>query len=340
VRSSWIFVWAPCLALTLTAPGRPAHAGEQILVSLDYDADRGASCPTAGEFQKAIRGYLRWDPFRQPAQRRIVIRIHASAGRLEGQVQWRDAKDQWEGERTFSSASETCAKMSRAMALATAIQIELLASIAEGDEPAPEQPAEVLDEPAATYRLVAAEPPPPPSPPSEPRVAVSASLGVIKDVGDGPLFAVPRLAVTLGRPSSLGVRITASGFGPNAEVRRTDGAAEIGRLLATVEVTRLFRAQHRLQPLLALGAGLQDLHVHGISAMPALAAAHDARVFSGVLVAGGGVAIMLGARIFFVVEADVMLFRPSMKVSIGSSLEAAHLDSVALFANGGVLARF
>jgi len=332
-------VWASCLALALTVPRRPAHAGEQILVSLDYEADRAAACPTAGEFQKAIRGYLRWDPFRQPAQRRIVIRLHASAGRLEGQVQWRDAKDQWEGERTFSSASETCAKMSRAMALATAIQIELLASIAGGEEPAPELPAEILDEPAATYRVIAAEPPPPP-PPSEPRVAVSASLGVIQDVGDGPLFAVPRLAVTLGRPSSVGLRVTASGFGPNAEVRRADGAAEIGRLLATVEVTHFFRSERRLQPLVALGAGFQDLHVHGISAMPAMAAAHDARVFSGVLVAGGGLAIMLGARIFFVVEADLMLFRPSMNVSIGSSLDAARLDGVALFANGGVLARF
>lgn len=318
---------------------RPSHAAEQILVSLDYEADHGAACPTAGDFQKAIRGYLRWDPFRQPAQRRIVIRIHAGAGRLEGQVQWRDASDQWEGERTFSSASETCAKMSRAMALATAIQIELLASIAQGEAPAPEHPVEVLDEPAATYRVLAPEPPSP-SPPRQPRVAVEASVGVIRDAGDGPLFAAPRLAVTLGRPSSLALRLTASGFGPNAEVKRADGAAEIGRLIATVEVTRFFRPERRLQPLVALGAGVQDLHVHGISGMPALAAAHDGRVFSGMLVAGGGLAVMLGSRLFFVLEADLILFRPSMRVSIGSSVEAAHLDGAALFANGGVLARF
>ena len=74
---------------------RPARAGEQILVSLDYEADHGlSSCPAAADFQKAIRAYLRWDPFRQPAQRRIVVRIHASGGRLDGRVQWRDANDQ------------------------------------------------------------------------------------------------------------------------------------------------------------------------------------------------------------------------------------------------------
>jgi len=323
--------------------GQPVLAGEQILVSLDYEADHGAACPTAADFQKAIRGYLRWDPFREPSRRRIVIRIHADAGRLEGQVQWRDANDQWEGERTFSSASETCAKLSRAMALATAIQIELLASISEGEAPAPGQPVEVLDEPAATYRLIAAEPPPPPPPPSPPapsRVAVTASLGVIHDAGDGPLFTVPRLAVTLGRPSSIGLRFTAGGFGPNGEVKRADGAAEIGRLVATIEATHFFRAERRLQPMVALGVGVQDLHVRGISGMPALAAAHDARVFSGVLVAGGGMALMLGSRLFFVVEADLLLFRPSMRVSIGSSLDAAHLDGAALFASGGFLARF
>src|SRR3954467_8488155 len=154
--------------------------------------------------------------------------------------------------------------MGRAMALATAIQIELPASIAEGEAPAPEHPAEVLDEPAATYRVLAAEAPPPPSPPRQPRVAVAASEGVIQDAGDGPLFTVPRLAVTPGRPSSVALRFTASGFGPNAEVKRADGAAEIGRLVATVEVTHFFRADRRLQPMVALGAGVQDLHVHGI----------------------------------------------------------------------------
>lgn len=320
---------------------RPSQAGEQILVSLDYEADHGlASCPTAPDFQKAIRGYLRWDPFRQPAQRRIVIRIHAGAGRLEGRVEWRDANGQWQGERTFSSASETCAKMSRAMALATAIQIELLASIAEGQERGPEQREEVLDEPAATYRVIAAERPPPSAPPRQPRLAVAAGVGVIHDVGEGPLFTVPRLAVALALPWSLALRFTASGFGRTAEVKRDEGTAALDRLLATVEVTRFFRPERRLQPLMVLGAGVQDLQVHGTSAMPALATAHDGRVVSGVIVAGGGLAVMLTSRMFFVLEADLLLFRPTMKVSIGASVEAAHLDGVAVFANGGVLARF
>lgn len=309
-------------------------------MSLDYEADHAlTSCPTAVDFQKAIRGYLRWDPFREPAQRRIVVRIHANGGRLEGRVQWRDANDQWEGERTFSSASETCAKMSRAMALATAIQVELLASIAESK--GPEHPAEILDEPAATYRLIAAEPPPPPpSPPGPPRVAIAASVGLIRDAGNGPLFAIPRLAVTLGRPSSFGVRGTVSGFGPSAEVKQADGTAEIERLLATVELTRSFRPERRIQPFAALGAGVQDLHVHGLSAMPALGAGHDGRVLSGVVVGGAGFAFMLSSRIFLLLEADALLFRPSMKVSLGASLDAARLDGLAVFANGGVLARF
>jgi hypothetical protein len=98
----------------------PAHARPEILVSLDYQTDPTLlACPAAVDFRKEIARQLGHDPFRESAPRRMVVRLYASGARMAGRVEWRDASDQWEGERTFSSRSESCAEMARAMARAS-----------------------------------------------------------------------------------------------------------------------------------------------------------------------------------------------------------------------------
>ncbi|HVV50667.1 MAG TPA: hypothetical protein VHO06_13460, partial [Polyangia bacterium] len=94
-----------------------------------------------------------------------------------------------------------------------------------------------------------------------------------------------------------------------------------------------------LQPLVAAGVGWQDVRARGSSAMPTLAAAHEAQAFSGLLAAGGGVAVALAARLSAVVEVEALLFQPPVTVRVGA-MEAAHLDGAALYAHGGLLARF
>jgi hypothetical protein len=107
----------------------------------------------------------------------------------------------------------------------------------------------------------------------------------------------------------------------------------------TLQLVRFFRPGRIVQPVLAVGGGLQDVRVHGTSAMPALAPAHDGQVFSGVLVAGGGLAFAVATRLSIVAEVEALFFRPAVTVQIASA-EAAHLSGASLFAHGGLLARF
>ena len=181
-----------------------------------------------------------------------------------------------------------------------------------------------------------AEAPPPPAP-KEPRIAIDVGVGAIQDFGDAPSFVVPRLAVSVGRPSAIGLRLAVSGLGPSADVTRTDGVAQMGRLVMTLELVRFFRAGRLLQPVVAVGAGWQDVRVKGVSADAARD--HQGQVFSGLVTAGGGLAFTLAARLSLVVEVETLLFWPSVTVEVGAA-QAAHLDGAALFAHGGLLARF
>jgi hypothetical protein len=325
----------------------PASARAEILVSLDYGTDPAlAACPSAADFRREIVRQLGHDPFRDPAPRRVIVRLYAMAARMGGRVEWRDAHDEWEGERTFSSRNESCPQMARAMALATAIQIQLLARV-DGSAPPKvvtdsKPPGPTIEDPRPAVGVPAPPTtgaPLPASAPKESRIAVEVGAGVFSDVGDSPTTVLPRVAVSLGRPSAIGLRLTASGLGPSAQVSRPDGSAEIDRLVMTVELIRFFRPGRVVQPLLAVGAGWQDVRAHGQSAMPALGAAHDGQAFAGLLSGSGGLTFALASRLFAVVEAQAILFRPSVTVQIGSA-QAARLDGVALGAHGGILARF
>jgi len=334
------------LALVVVLCARPTRARADLLVSLDYQTDPAlAGCPSAADFRKAIVRQLGHDPFRENAPRRMLVRLYPTGPRMGGRVEWRDASDQWEGERTFSARNESCAEMARAMALATAIQIDLLAI---PEQAAPEKPAAEAKLPAAKLAdakpsVVASAPPvvvetTAPAPPSgEPRIAVDVGVGALQDFGDAPIFVVPRLAVAVGRPSALGIRLAVSGLGPSSDVTRTEGVAQMGRFVMTLELVRFFRTGRLVQPVVAVGAGWQDVRVKGVSADAAKD--HQGQVFSALVTASGGLAFALAARLSFVVEVEALLFWPSVTVEVGSS-QAARLDGAAVFAHGGLLARF
>jgi hypothetical protein len=325
------------LARALLASTHAQAAGE-ILVTLDYQADPAlGDCPTAPDFAEAIVHQLGRDPFRERAPRRVVVRLYPTNARIGGRVEWRDANDEWEGERTFSSRNESCAQMARSMALATAIQIQLLAHV---EKDLAEKPA---SEPPRPPIVVEAKPPPapvppPPAAPKPPTVMVEAGLGALEDFGGAPALMIPRLAITVGRPSILSVRLALGGLGPGANVTRPDGVAEIDRVLVTVSALHFFRSGARLQPLVTLGAGWQDIQASGISTMPMLVS-HDTHALTALIAASGGLAFAFGGRFAAVAELEVLLFRPAVTVNVGSA-EAAHLDGVTVFAHGGLLARF
>ena len=354
--------WSAALALAIVLLASPARAGGEFLVSLDYQTDPAlVGCPSAADFRKAIVRQLGHDPFRESAPRRMLVRLYPAGSRMGGRVEWRDANDQWEGERTFSSRNDSCPEMARAMALATAIQIDLLAS--PGQAP-PEKPAVDANPPVAKIvpknvaksvaktadakptvvvplppkpTETAAEPPATAPAPREPRIAVDAGVGAIQDFGGAPVFILPRLAVSVGRPSGIGVRLAVSGLGPGADVTRTEGVAQMDRFFMTLALVRFFRAGQLIQPLLAIGGGWQDIRVKGISADASRD--HVGQAVSGLVTASGGLAFTLAARLAVVVEVEMLLFWPSVTVEVGSS-QAAQLDGAAVFAHGGVLARF
>jgi hypothetical protein len=325
------------LGALLVVVSARARAETAVLVSLDYQADPAlGECPSAADFERQIVRQLGRDPFREGAPRRLVVRLFPAGGRLGGRVEWRDANDEWEGERTFASRRESCSDMARAMALATAIQIQLLARPEAAPEPKPPAPPPVEARPPAPPPAVVVAPRP--TPPREPVVAVDVGAGVAQDFGDSPAFVLPRLAVTLGRPSALGLRLSAAGLGPGAQVTRPEGSAQITRFIMTLEAIWFFRAGRAVQPLVAAGVGWQEVSAQGTSATPS-AAAHDKRAVTGLAVGGAGLAFTLAWRLAAVVEADALLYTPPVTVQIGSS-EAAHLDGVTLYVHGGLLARF
>jgi hypothetical protein len=338
--------WSAALALAIVLLASPGRANAEFLVSLDYQTDPAlVGCPSAADFRKAIVRQLGHDPFRENAPRRMLVRLYPTGSRMGGRVEWRDANDQWEGERTFSSRNESCAEMARAMALATAIQIDLLAT--PGQAP-PEKPAVDVKPPLPKITdnkptvvlpappVVAEAPAPAPSP-KESRVAVAVGVGALQDFGDAPLFVVPRIAVSMGRPSAIGVRMAVSGLGPGAEVSRTEGVARMDRFVMTLELVRFFRPGRPLQPVLAVGGGWQDVRVKGFSAMPALA--HEGQAVSGLVTVSAGLAFAFATRLAAVVEVETLLSWPSVTVEVGGS-RAAYFDGASLFAHGGLLARF
>lgn len=316
----------------------PARAGE-VLISLDYQAEPALSgCPGPDQFRADIVRHLGRDPFQAPAPHRLVVRIGVSGLRLQGRVEWRDAADQWEGERTFSARNESCDQMVRAMALATAIQIQLLALASPPGNPPPPTvdalPPEPPNQPAAPVVTVL------PRIPRESRVAIEVGVMLAQDLGGAPASLAPRLAVTIGRPSALALRLAASGFGPTKEVSAAEGFAQLDRMLVTLQVVHFFRAQRRLQPFAALGGGLQEVHVHGISANSALGSAHDGRVFWAVGTAGGGLAVAVATGLLLVVEGAATFYRPTVDVQVGTDRSVASFDGEGFFGHLGILARF
>jgi hypothetical protein len=325
-----------------TVSAGPAIAGDEIQVSLDYQtAPELADCPSGADFQKEVTRQLRRDPFRDGASRRLGVRIFASGGRMGGRIEWRDAQGEWEGERTFSSRNESCAAMARTVELATAIQIELLATLggAPQAEAEPAEPEEERPPPSPVKAVVEDSNLVAPPAPREPLFGASLGVGVIDDLSGTPSFAVPRLAVLVGRPRVLALRLAASGLGPGGQVSGLEGTAQLDRFVGTLDAVRSFRNDRRIQPMVSAGIGVQEVRIRGTSAMPSLAAGHDGQRVSGLLTAGAGLGFALARRLSFVLEGDALYFRPSVTVKIGSSTVAT-MDGVALFIHGGLLARF
>lgn len=138
---------AAALALPGWALAQADGEGQSVNVTLEYTA--AERCPDADAFQAIIVGRLGHDAFRGEAESRVAVRIQHHERVFEGQIEWRDARGHWLGDRTFRSRNDDCADLARAMAFALALQIQLLATGKPPPAPAPSPPAVTAPSPDA-----------------------------------------------------------------------------------------------------------------------------------------------------------------------------------------------
>jgi hypothetical protein len=172
--------------------------------------------------------------------------------------------------------------------------------------------------------------------PPGPRLAVALSVGRTTDFGDAPAFWAPQLAASWGQPDGVGIRLTASGFGPGADVSSDMGSAHLARTFVTLGLIRRWRTDRILQPMFGLAAGVHHVAVHGTSP-PQLA--HDPSAFSGLAMASLGIALALGPRVAAFAEADTMMLWPAAKVRVGDA-DVATFGRPSLFTHLGLVTTF
>jgi len=236
VASGRRFGRAASLAAALLAlmTARAGHARTVAATArLDYAAATG--CPTADEFQAVVDGRLGYEAFRDDAPDRVVVRIEWSGRALEGRLDWQHVGGGAIGEQTFPSRSGDCTELTRAMAFALAVQLQLMAATAADVRPAPPParpdagptappPAQVI--PAPLPPVVAAPAgqraeAPPATAGGGRWLAVGAGAAAGVGLADDPV-ALGRLFVTLGWTHAA-LELEAESSLPST-TRRADGA--------------------------------------------------------------------------------------------------------------------
>lgn len=153
-------VWLACAALgaTRVAAAEPKQGDITFAAALEYVAP--PACPSVDDFKSLVVGRIGFDPFSEQAPEHVLVVISAEAPRLEGRIEWRDAKGKWAGDQTFPAKNDDCSELARAMGFALAVQIHLLAAERSLAEPLPAPPR---PEHETTTPEQPKAPPPPPS---------------------------------------------------------------------------------------------------------------------------------------------------------------------------------
>jgi hypothetical protein len=176
----------------------PAAQSGQLAAQLDYVAT--AECPAAAAFEAVVARRLGYSPFRSNASERVVVRIEGSGRALVGQLEWRNAAEQWIGERTFPSRSGDCGELVRAMGFALALQLQLMAATSPPPDSRPAAPPRVAQTPPDAHAPPTVVAPPAPTPADKPtetstaeprsRLSIAAGGGASVAVGLAPTAVV------------------------------------------------------------------------------------------------------------------------------------------------------
>jgi hypothetical protein len=186
------------LALTVLSLGRTAAAQSEHRVSLRYQVDPSLEgCPTRFEFENSVSRQLAYNPFRDLAQYRVVVRASPTGSGMSGRVLWSDTSGRTQGERAFVAENRDCGKLVRSIAFALVVQLQLLdAAPADGDETTPaDAPAEPSVRPApratgASPRVSVTPLPPDETPESFRARSLSVGLGPMISSGLAPDWSI------------------------------------------------------------------------------------------------------------------------------------------------------
>lgn len=149
-----ICVGALCLSLLhpATAWAKPAA----FFVALDYQPV--PNCPGAEQLEAAVVARLGYDPFVEDAPHHVSVLVSPKANSLEGRIEWHDADGQWAGDQSFSMASGDCVRLTRTMALALAVQIQLLRDLRATAASDSEQTSDAKSSPKSAAEAPRAKP--------------------------------------------------------------------------------------------------------------------------------------------------------------------------------------
>jgi hypothetical protein len=281
---------------------------KMITAPIDPDNDVMAQVETAANDQAATAAFALVRD-RDPGSSRVTVWV---SNRITGTT-------------TMQRMQVEGGNVDRAAARLAVETVELVRASLAGLWPSPAAtagpPAETIEKPTAPRA----------------RLGLAVGVGLINDFGDGPSTWAPQISASYGRPGSIGVRLSASGLGPGADISDSMGSARIEQAMVTLGLVRAFRPERIVQPMIGIAAGVHHLSGHGTAASNQTA--HDGSAFSALATASAGVGFAFGPRVAVVAEADLLVTWPSLDIRVGNT-NVAPFDRPSLFTHLGLLATF
>jgi hypothetical protein len=214
-----------------------ARAAPRTFVALQYEtAPDSSDCPDAGDFQRAVKRQLGYDPFRSAAERHVDVKLAQNDTGFDGWIKWSDAHGRWVGDRRLSSQLRECGEIAANVAFAVAVQIQLLTALApESPDPSAPSTATATSASATSKSDASTIAPPPPkdtalapggeSPvPRRARFRLSAGIGPFMALGIAPHVAWGGRLFVSGRINPFSLELSVDGALP-ASQSQPDGSS-------------------------------------------------------------------------------------------------------------------
>lgn len=183
----------------MLGPSISRAQGAPYTVGLDYAG--GPGCPDAQAFAALVSAQLGYEPFVDEAPDRVFVHIVSRDAAMEGRIEWRDLNGRRVGDQSVPMPSKDCRHLARALAVALAVQIQLLATTTVPDDTT-QRANSSKRLPEASTRPIAPDSPIVPTSQSE---RGATALGMELSTSDTPPRPRPVFAMGLGCAIGVGM---------------------------------------------------------------------------------------------------------------------------------------